>query len=210
MPTKKGGGEEQQEFDERNGRYAGDAHAPQAVSVRSPESYHPKSAEAFTNALVEAKKTVPERAAWRVASPTAEEFLQYHRNPKMYVTKGGGTVAITEDGDIVGLCKCYGDGLSGTDLLAFAVAKGGKKLDAFSGLFDFYSKRGFEPVSWTHFDERYAPPDWVKGRDAPEPIIFWKYTGKQTSVTCEQFLSEVSPSKDYGEAEKIRDEGIKK
>lgn len=91
-------------------------------------------------------------------------------------------------------------------MLAFAVKNGGKKLDAFSGLYGFYSKAGFEPVSWTPFDERYAPPGWEKGRDAPEPVIFWKYTGKQTIYQkAAEFIANVKPSGSYDEAKEIRD-----
>ena len=99
--------------------------------------------------------------------------------------------------------------VSGRDLLAYAVKNGGKKLDAFSGLYGFYVKCGFEPVSWTPFDERYAPPGWDKNRDEPEPVIFWKYTGKQTKYkNSDEFLNDVKPSKDYNEAKSLRDKEL--
>ena len=85
----------------------------------------------------------------------------------------------------------------------------GKKLDAFSKLYGFYAKCGFEPVSWTPFDERYAPPGWDKNRDEPEPVIFWKYTGRRTKLTEEAFLSKVKPSESYDEAKRLRDKEIK-
>lgn len=94
-----------------------------------------------------------------MSSPSAEEFEQEHPGAVMHVTQGGSTVAVTPDGDIVGVCKKPDDNVSGSDLLKMAVANGGKKLDAFSKLFYFYTKNGFEPVSWTPFDKEYAPTD---------------------------------------------------
>ena len=103
------------------------------------------------------------------------------------------------------MCKKVGDTIRGKDLIDFAVKNGGKKLDAFSGLYYFYRNRGFEPVSWTQFNEEYAPSDWVKGRDEAEPVIFWKYTGNKTELSKEEFLNKVKPSEGYDEAKNVRD-----
>lgn len=46
-------------------------------------------------------------------------------------------------------------------------------------LFNFYIKNGFEPVSYTPFDEKYALEGWKKELDKPEPVIFYKHTGKK-------------------------------
>ena len=83
-------------------------------------------------------------------------------NAKKYTTPGGSTVAITPDGDIVALCRNENDSLRGWQLIKFAVKNGGNKLDAYSGLWKFCSKNGFEPVSWTSFNEKYAPSDGNK------------------------------------------------
>ena len=184
-----------QDRKESEGNYAGFSNSP---------------TNEFVASLSKAKATYPPEDAWRVSSPSSEEFDEEHPNAKRYVTEGGSTVAITPDGDIVGVCKEIGDTLRGRELLEFAVMKGGNKLDAFSGLFGFYSKYGFEPVSWTPFDERYAPPGWEKERDKPEPIIFWKYTGKKTEYEdSEDFLSKTKPSDSYDAAKKLRDEEVK-
>lgn len=164
-----------------------------------------RSTAEFTSALTEAKATVLPEDAWRVSSPDTEEFEKEHPNAKKYITKGGSTIAITPDGDIVGVCKKVGDTIRGKDLIDFAVKNGGKKLDAFSGLYYFYRNRGFEPVSWTQFNEEYAPSDWVKGRDEAEPVIFWKYTGNKTELSKEEFLNKVKPSEGYDEAKNVRD-----
>ena len=168
-----------------------------------------KSTAEFTSALIEAKENVAPKDAWRVSSPTAEAFDEEHPNAKKYVTKGGSTIAITPDGDIVGVCHNRDDAVSGSDMLAFAVNNGGKKLDAFSKLWRFYSKNGFEPVSWTPFNEQYAPPGWEKGRDEPEPIIFWKYTGKKTAYKdSADFMNSVKPSESYVKAKNFRDKEL--
>ena len=167
-----------------------------------------KPTKEFIGALLSAKQSVAPKDAWRVSSPSAEEFDEEHPNARKYVTKGGSTVAITPDGDIVGVCKKVGDTVNGKELLAFSVKNGGKKLDAFSGLYGFYSKCGFEPVSWTPFDEQYAPSGWEKGRDEEEPVIFWKYTGNRTKLSAKEFLNSVKPSESYDEAKQKRDDEV--
>lgn len=106
--------------------------------------------------------------------------------------------------------------MSGHELLEEAVKAGGKKLDSFDGNFAFYLRNGFEPVSWTAFDENYAPKGWMKGRDRPEPVVFFKYTGKKYSkqskdfweIKKAQFYKKVKMSKDYDEAMSKRDKEI--
>lgn len=77
--------------------------------------------------------------------------------------------------------------MSGHELLEEAVKAGGKKLDSFDGNFAFYLRNGFEPVSWTAFDERYAPKGWVKDKYDSEPVIFFKYTGKKYGKQSKDF-----------------------
>lgn len=118
-------------------------------------------------------------------------------------------VTIMTDGNIVGLCHHLEDDIQGKEILAFAVKNGGKKLDAFSKLWRFYSRNSFEPVSWTPFDENEAPKDWKKGRDEAEPIIFWKYTGKKPKYkNSVEFMENVAPSEDYDSAKNVRDREI--
>ena len=75
---------------------------------------------------------------------------------------GGSTVAITPDGDIVALCRNENDSLRGKQLIKFAVKNGGVKLDSFSGNHKFYTRNGFEPESWTSFNEKYTPSNGNK------------------------------------------------
>lgn len=169
----------------------------------------PEFVEALTNAKASVAQERPQDS-WRVSSPSAEEFEQEHPGAVMHVTQGGSTIAVTPDGDIVGVCKKPDDNVKGSDLLKIAVANGGKKLDAFSQLFGFYTKNGFEPVSWTPFDKEYAPTDWNE-EYGEEPVIFYKYTGKKTAYAKkEDFFNAVKASSSYDEAQKARDEEIEK
>lgn len=164
----------------------------------------------FVDALTDAKATfakVHPEYVWRVSSPSAEEFEQEHPGAVMHVTQGGSTVAVTPDGDIVGVCKKPGDKQRGADLLKMAVENGGKKLDSYEGNHDFYINNGFEPVSWCRWDDEFAPPDW-RSEYQKEDIIFYRYTGKTTTESLDDFKKRVSASADYGEAAKMRDDSL--
>lgn len=175
----------------------------------TPKSFGGADAPSFAKSLKTAydkmEETAPEKA-WRVTVHSQQELEEEYPGAKLHITDGGSTVAVTKDGDIISVCKNPDDSLRGKDLLKMAVANGGKKLDAYSGIFDFYTKCGFEPVSWCEFDEQYAPPDWVKGRDEPEPVIFYKYTGNKSQFEdANEFFAAVPASADYGAAQETRD-----
>lgn len=169
---------------------------------------------AFKKSLVEAKESQQEENAWRVDTDLHEG--KDYVGTKTYVSEGGSTFSVTKDGDIISVCKKIGDSVDGHELLEKAVKAGGKKLDSFAGNFGFYLRNGFEPVSWTAFDEKYAPKGWVKGRDNPEPVVFFKYTGKKYGKQSKdfweskkaQFYKKVKMSKDYDEAMLKRDKEI--
>lgn len=175
----------------------------------APKSFGSADAPSFAKSLKTAydkmEETAPEKA-WRVTVHSQQELEEEYPGAKLHITDGGSTVAVTKDGDIISVCKNPDDSLRGKDLLKMAVANGGKKLDAYSGIFGFYTKCGFEPVSWCEFDEQYAPPDWVKGRDEPEPVIFYKYTGNKNQFEdANEFFAAVPASADYGAAQETRD-----
>lgn len=153
-----------------------------------------------------AKSTIPKGAEWRVDDTyTVEDY----EGKKLFELDGGSVVAVTDNGDIVSVCKNLNGNDKGSDLLRIAIANGGDRLDAFGdGLYEFYTKNGFEPVSWTPFDEEYAPHDWVKGRDNPEPVIFYRFTGRKTNLSYVDFIKGTKPSSDYDTAMKIRDKLI--
>lgn len=153
-----------------------------------------------------AKSTLPKGGEWRVDDTYT---VSDYEHKKLFELSGGSVVAIAEDGDIVSVCKNLDGDDVGSNLLKVAVANGGDRLDAFGeGLYKFYTKNGFEPVSWTPFNEEYAPHDWVKGRDNPEPVIFYRYTGNQTSTSYADFLSSVNSSAEYDDAKEIRNKLI--
>ena len=169
-----------------------------------------KFRETFHSAKAAVAKDHPEDA-WRVDSTYTDGDYE---GMDCYTTEGGSAVAV-HDGDIVSVCHKPGDKTRGSELLKHAIENGGKKLDAFSGLYGFYAKNGFEPVSWCEFDEEYAPEDWVKGRDEPEPVIFWKHTGRsfdEISRDCgksaAEFTSRVKASADYDAAKNDRDKSM--
>ena len=165
----------------------------------------------YVNNLAEAKASLPaSQAPWRVTQyVSGDQFDEWHPEAKKYRSPGGSTVAVTSDGDIVGVCHFEGDSTRGKDLIAFAVANGGKKLDAYEGLFGFYTKCGFEPVSWCKWDDEFAPPDWRAGEDSPEHIVFYKYTGERSKYgSVEDFFADVAASSDYDAARIERDNKI--
>lgn len=163
----------------------------------------------FKDQLDKAKETQPDKDKWRVDNTS--HSVEDYKKDNLFTTKGGSVVAVTPDGDIISVCKNTNDtGASGRSLMEFAVANGGKKLDTYDGNFGFYTKCGFEPVSWCEFNEEYAPSDWRKGVDKPEPIIFFKYTGKKEAITLEEFYAKVKKSADYDEAMNKRDKEVKK
>ena len=149
--------------------------------------------------------------AWRVSDVNAAEFDQYHPDAKCYITSGKSTLAVTKDGDIVAVCKHPDDMCHGKELMAIAVEKGGCKLDSYDGNHKFYTKCGFEPVSWCKWNDKYTPDDWKEGRDRKEDIIFYRYTGKKDiNDSAKDFKKNTAPNQDYDEACNKRDETIRK
>lgn len=178
----------------------------------APKSFGGADAPSFAKSLKTAydkmEETAPEKA-WRVTVHSQQELEEEYPGAKLHITDGGSTVAVTKDGDIISVCGNPGDKLRGKDLLKLAVENGGKKLDSYSGNHGFYVKCGFEAVSWCEFDEQYAPPGWVKGRDKPEPVIFYKYTGKSNQSRNEQDIFDSIPaSADYDAAQAARNQSI--
>lgn len=160
----------------------------------------------FKRSFDVAKATNSPAAKWRVDDT---HTIQDYVHDKLFKLSGGSVVAIAPDGNIISVCKNMNGDDRGSELLKVAVANGGDRLDAFGeGLYQFYTKNGFEPVSWTPFNEEYAPHDWVKGRDNAEPVIFYRYTGKTTNTLYEDFIKNTPSSLEYDDAMAIRDKLI--
>ncbi len=87
------------------------------------------------------------------------------------------------------------------------VDNGGDRLDAFGKiLFKFYTRNGFEPVSWVEFSDKkeVRPPDWDP-KYGKEPVIFYKYTGRKNAIGYNEFINKTKPCATYDEAEAYRD-----
>ncbi|WP_252899456.1 hypothetical protein [Lactococcus fujiensis] len=119
----------------------------------------------FARAVEVAKSGLDKDIAWRVTAYEPEHYV----GSKLHVSPGGSTVAISTTGDIISVCRADNDNVRGTDLLKLAVENGGTKLDSYAGNHLFYTKNGFEPISWCKWDDEYAPEGW---NGKPENIIF--------------------------------------
>lgn len=217
------GGQRYQHYDKANGEYdidvssggSSEQHEPNQGQTQSryrsyadikDRSIVSTTPQDFHSALSEAKESVRAEDRWRVDIHDLEDY----ESDKLFATPNGSCVAVESDGNIISVCKNQADkDIRGGDLIDYAVKNGGDRLDAFSGLYYFYAKKGFEPVSWVPFDEQYAPDGWSPAYKK-EPVIFWKYTGKTTKLSMNDFLREVPASASYDEAKEIRDRSMKK
>lgn len=185
--------------------------------IINDEPFDNATVEEFTEAVQAAKDAQDPKIAWRVTAMSADEFKTYHPGALCHITPGRSVAAVTTDGDIVSVCGMRADSVRGKELLSRAVTAGGSKLDSYEGNHGFYIKCGFEPVSWCKWDDEFAPPGWTKGRDKPEDIIFYKYTGNKFAGGAEEceahlalFKSTIPVSADYETAQGIRDSMITK
>lgn len=176
------------------------------LGIEGNEALSASDDKVFHKTITEAKESNPPETRWCVDVHTLEDY----KNDKLFVSKGGSCVAIEPNGNIISVCRKQGDNIRGKDLLRKAIENGGDRLDAFGKrLYDFYTRNGFEPISWTPFNRDYAPEGW-KEEYEEQPVIFYKYTGKTVNEPYEKFIKRVNSSKDYDMAMKIRDEEMKK
>ena len=156
----------------------------------------------FIEALRIAKGQYPPEMRWRVVE-------QNHKN--QFITAMGSTFGIDKDGNIGGLCRNKFDA-EGTLLLKNAVMNGGRKLQAFGkGLFGFYTRNHFRPISWTPFNPNMAPDGW-KEEYPKDPLIFYAYDKNYHPIQRGLFflfMCTTAPSKDADEAYEERDKWIK-
>ncbi len=145
----------------------------------------------------------------------------YDKTADVYTTRKGGVVAVVKTtdknhtkGDIISVCGKKGTGERGRILLKIAIANGGDRLDSFEGNHTFYTRNGFEPVSWCRWSDEYAPDEWKlafghlpekKKQKYREDVIFYRYTGKVTTESAAEFKARVPASVGYDEAKKARD-----
>lgn len=133
-----------------------------------------------------------ENKIWRVDVPD----LDWIKDAQLYRTKNGSTLAIRPDGDIVAVAGKLGDDGYPLDnseaLLAYAVSKGGNKLDSFDGNWRFYRKCGFIPRTYLDFDKDFAPDGWKEGRDLEEKVIFMEYANDKKYLDGNDVIKEMS------------------
>ena len=171
------------------------------------------SRKEFADAMAEAMHDGAPEKMWRVTKQTEESLAEDHPGADLRATDHGSTFAV-DHGDIIGVAsspsaEAKANGENGRAMMKAAVENGGVMLDSYAGNHAFYTKCGFEPVSWCKFDEQYAPPGWKKSRDDPEAVIFYKYTGRCTAEkSANKFLSTVAPSADYDEAMNARNASL--
>ena len=172
-----------------------------------PIKFRKSASKEFKKLIEQAKESNSPETRWRVDIHDEADYL----HDKLFVTDGGSTVAVEPDGNIISVCKNQTENIRGSVLLKKAVESGGDRLDAFGeDLYAFYTRNGFEPISYTPFDEQYAPEGWQKGRDKPEPVVFYKYTGSKCSLSYKEFISQTKPMSNYDAAKSVRDKEIKK
>lgn len=147
--------------------------------VESPkEGLNKTTSDKFVKDLDKARDTRPVQDKWRVDNTHTSKELD-ERGCKCYTSKGGSTVAVDKNGDIISVCKAKGDRTTtGADLLSYAVRMGGRKLDSFYGNDRFYVNNGFQAVSYTPFNKAYAPAGWKESGCKGESVVFYKYVGK--------------------------------
>lgn len=178
----------------------------------SVDDFEDCSPERFHRTISRAKNNTPEDIRWRVDVKSIDAYSHCHA---LMRTKGGSCVAVRPTGDIISVCRPNTDvHTHGRDLLRKARHRDGDRLDSFDGNWYFYVHNGFEPISWTPFNETYAPKGWKKGRDKPENIVFFAYTGrtsKNNTIDKTDWFSSHKPfegENGYDEAMKARDDFI--
>ena len=199
---------------EKTGKSASDFYNGSGEKGNDKIRFNTANVKTFTRALDKAKKAQEKEKQWRVTGLSRDELREWHPNAKLHVTDGGSTIAI-DNGDIVGVCKNPDDSVRGSELIAFAVKNGAKKLDSYEGNHEFYVRCGFEPVSWCKWDDEYAPDGWDESRDGREDIVFYKYVGKgnakiDTMDALREWKKKTKPGKDYDTAMSMRDSDLER
>ena len=123
-------------------------------------------------------------------------------------------VAITRDNNIVSVFN--GGEKRGVlkTLLPVAIENGGRKLDNYGSarLSAMYELYGFNPISKTPFDRRFAPDDWNYDRDGTPDVVFWIHNGDSAADVVLNFgtylvdWKYVKDFRTYDEAEEHRDQ----
>ncbi len=173
-----------------------------ALRVATPEEFY----EAIGNA----KKSNPHGAF--VEQHSIEEYSNMRF---LFVTLDGKAgIAITSDNNIVSIFN--GGEQRGVlkTLLPTAIEFGGRKLDNYNApkLSATYELYGFNPISKTEFDKKFAPSDWNYERDGEPDIVFWIHDDERARDVLYNFggydidWTNIKLFTTYHEAEKYRDD----
>jgi len=187
--------------------------------TNTPRFYESDSRE-FSEFFNNSRESHPLKTRWRVSTDYSENDYD---TMNLYLADDGASFAV-HNGDIVSVCTVNGGTTRGSQLLQKAVEQGGTKLDAYSGIFGFYVHNGFEPVSICKWDDEYAPDDWIKANGFTddswkskddkdfickrEDIVFFKYTGRDSDITFNEWKASVKYDDDYDAAQKRRDDSL--
>ena len=123
------------------------------------EPIYRATASAYLKAIRRAQ--LSNRNGWMVDAYTKDEY----KGMKLYLTRSGNAgVAIKRNGDVVSLFAKGGKG-NMAKLIPFAVANGGRKLDAYAmrsptGLQNQYARFGAKATGRVAFNPDYAPNLW--------------------------------------------------
>ena len=147
---------------------ASDVAKETAVSMCEKLKVVEVGAEDFVKALNKAKESFVNdfgvtRKGWRVSGKNIEECNEILENGgKLCVTEQGSTFAITNEKELVAVCKNAKSSDTGKELIQAAIEKGARHGDTYSGNLDFYQKLGLQPVSGCKGVKEYMPDDWSK------------------------------------------------
>ncbi len=185
-----------------------------AFKEKNIDYYPIKSAtpEEFYSAIEQAKHTNPHGAF------VTKHSIEDYRKMRLFLTYDGTAgIAITEDNNIVSIFN--GGEKRGVlkTLLPLAIEKGGRKLDNYNSdkLSSMYELYGFNPVSQTKFNSKFAPDDWNYERDGEPSIVFWIHNGDTAEDVVLNFgryevpWSIIQEFDTYEQAEEHRDNLIK-
>ena len=168
-----------------------------------------KNPEEFHSILQRAYFSVEPNKRWRVTVHDTEEY----KDTRMFSSARGSVFAISKSGDIISVCINQNSRERGRDLIKTALSQGGKTLDAFSGIFGFYSKCGLEPISWCTGDrnilEEYVQ-GWKESGCGVEDVVFWKKSDENSKSykNFDDFKSKAKGFSDYDEAMSYRDRSV--
>lgn len=215
-------GEEKSKENTERGKEAKTESTPKPRG-NTPKFTKTESADEFKKGFSTLRNGMNADKRWRVSD---DYSVDDYKDMDKFMNENGSTFAL-HGTDIVSVAANAEKGDRGRDILADAVEAGGNKLDAYAGIYGFYSKCGFEPVSWTEWDDNYANDDWLeangytrkqwdsmkaKPKDEDlkvkrEPIVFFKYTGKVNTMSLEDFKKSVEPL-EYDKAYEMRDKSL--